>query len=318
MSFLVRFARRATLPLVAAAIVAAALPSGRAAADQPVQPSLTLSAAKALSQGWMSPDVSAAWNLGYKGQGTTITVIDQFSTGQRISGNLGTGQASRRHGEWTRLQAGMVAPSARMVTQDFSKTAAIKLAKGLNTLNLSYGMYAGSGLSAGQIGWSARETSIIQFATQGTAVVVKAAGNDGIAVNTANASGQVDYLNTSLTGTSTTIFVGALSANGSTANPASLASYSNFAGSDARVQAQFLTVGVDTGTTGLAGTSFAAPIVTGYAAILGSKFKTATPGQITNQLLSTARTDTISGYSAALHGRGEASLSRALAPAAIQ
>ena len=63
---------------------------------------------------------------------------------------------------------------------------------------------------------------------------------------------------------------------------------------------------------------FAAPIVTGYTAILGSKFTAATPVQITNQLLNTARKDTISGYNVAVHGRGEASLTRALAPVSIK
>ncbi|MCU0927590.1 MAG: hypothetical protein MUF44_16895, partial [Hydrogenophaga sp.] len=63
---------------------------------------------------------------------------------------------------------------------------------------------------------------------------------------------------------------------------------------------------------------FAAPVVSGYAAILGSKFKTATPVAITNQLLNTARRDTVKGYNAAVHGRGEASLTRALAPVAIR
>jgi hypothetical protein len=51
---------------------------------------------------------------------------------------------------------------------------------------------------------------------------------------------------------------------------------------------------------------------------LGSKFKSATPLQITNQLLSTARKDTIRGYNPAIHGRGEASLTRALAPVTIK
>ncbi|MFM2349671.1 MAG: hypothetical protein RIR04_637, partial [Pseudomonadota bacterium] len=42
-----------------------------------------------------------------------------------------------------------------------------------------------------------------------------------------------------------------------------------------------------------------------------------TPLQITNQLLDTARTDTILGYDVSIHGQGEASLSRALAPVSI-
>jgi subtilisin family serine protease len=84
------------------------------------------------------------------------------------------------------------------------------------------------------------------------------------------------------------------------------------------VQNQFLTVGVESHKTGLAGTSFAAPVISGYAAILGSKFKGASATQITNQLLTTARKDTIAGYNPAIHGRGEASLSRAIAPVTIR
>ena len=71
------------------------------------------------------------------------------------------------------------------------------------------------------------------------------------------------------------------------------------------------------GGTNLQGTSFAAPQVSSYAAILGSKFPGATALQVTDQLLDTARTDTIRGYDITLHGQGEASLSRALAPLSI-
>ena len=80
-----------------------------------------------------------------------------------------------------------------------------------------------------------------------------------------------------------------------------------------------LVVGVDSSALrGLAGTSFAAPIVSGYAAIVGSKFTTANAAAVANQLLNTARTDTVSGHHAATYGRGEASLTRALAPASIR
>jgi len=135
-----------------------------------------------------------------------------------------------------------------------------------------------------------------------------------------NAAGNADYLNRALVGAQSAIFVGALNRNGSNAllSQASLASYSNFAGSEKAVQNNFLVVGVDSSQTRVQGTSFAAPIVSGYAAILGSKFTQATPTQIANQLLTTARTDTIANYNAAVHGRGEASLSRALSPVAIR
>lgn len=266
---------------------------------------------------WMSSEVGSAWSQGYKGQGTTITVIDDFRSGSTFSGNLTGVKQVGTHGQWTATEAKMIAPSGTVRGWDYTQGSTIPLAKGLNIMNLSYGMMAPSGYSS--LRWSGQETSIINYAKQGSAVVSKAAGNDsGIAIGAPNRNGQVDYLGRDLIGAKAAIFVGALNTNGTTAAKATIASYSNVAGSNPTVQNQFLVVGVDASKTGLAGTSFAAPIVTGYAAILGSKFAAATPTQITNQLLTTARTDTISGYNAAIHGRGEASLTRALAPASIR
>ncbi len=269
-------------------------------------------------QPWMSPEIGDAWRQGYKGSGVTITVIDDFKSGNFYYGNLGAGTQARRHGEWTTLEASMIAPSATMRTQDFSSGQTVRLNRGMNVLNLSYGMYAAAGYSANQIGWSAQESSIISYAKNGQAVIAKAAGNDRVAVGAANAAGQVDYLNAALIGAPTAIFVGALDRNGTPEQKAALAYYSNFAGDNVAVQNKFLTVGVRGDVTGLYGTSFAAPVIAGYAAVLGSKFTKATPTQITNQLLTSARTDTIQGYSASIHGRGEASISRALAPKVIQ
>jgi subtilisin family serine protease len=270
------------------------------------------------AQAWMSTDVKSAWSQGYKGQGTTITVIDDFTSTSKFSGNLGTGTKNQRHGDFTLLEASMVAPSANVRAMDFGNTGRVGLASsGLNILNASYGMYAVNGYANNQIGWSAREASIISYARTGAAVVVKAAGNDSIAVTGVSSAGTADYLNRALVGAQSAIFVGALSRNGSELAKASMASYSNTAGSDTSVQNNFLVVGVDSSTTGIQGTSFAAPIVSGYAAILGSKFTKASATQITNQLLNTARTDTIANYNAATYGRGEASLSRALSPVAI-
>ncbi len=266
---------------------------------------------------WMSSEIGAAWSDGYKGQGVTITFLDDFNSTSRFGGNLGPGYQVLRHGEWTRLEGSMIAPSATIVSQDFNSGRAVMLARGLNVVNLSYAMYAGAGYSASQIGWSAQETSIINYAA-GSAVISKAAGNDGIAVGATNASGNVDYLNLALVGKSSAIFVGALSSNGTTTQKASLASYSNKAGNNLSVQNNFLTVGVTGDKTGLYGTSFAAPIISGYAAVLGSKFTTASATQITNQLLNTARQDTLQNYSAAVYGRGEASIGRALAPITIK
>ena len=81
---------------------------------------------------------------------------------------------------------------------------------------------------------------------------------------------------------------------------------------------EFANDGIDCGTvaTGhcLYGTSFAALVVAGYAAIVGSKFATKDAAMVASQLLSTAREDTNFGYNFAIHGQGEACLSCALAP----
>jgi subtilisin family serine protease len=266
---------------------------------------------------WMSPEIADAWRKGYQGQGVTVSVVDAFS-GSRLTGDLGTGALSRTHGEWTREQIIMSAPKVSLRSQDFSDGRAVALARGQNVLNLSYGMFAETGYNVSQIGWGSREASIIRYARDGNAVVVKAAGNDAVAVGSATLDGYQDYLASALIGTRSGLFVGALNDHGTVDRKASLAWYSNTAGADTRVQDKFLVVGVTGHLTGLYGTSFAAPIVSGYAAVLGSKFTKATPEQISTQLLNTARTDTILDYDRAVHGRGEASIGRALAPAAIR
>ncbi|WP_246094109.1 MULTISPECIES: S8 family serine peptidase [Mesorhizobium] len=279
-------------------------------ATLPTTPSQTV-------QSWMSPDVGAAWRAGYRGKGVTITIVDDFSSTSRFNGNFGIGVQNQRHGEWTREEASMIATLATIRSKDFSTSSSVTLAPGLNVLNLSYGMYAKAGYSSNQIGWSAEEASIISYATKGTAVVSKAAGNDSVAVGGIT-GGQQDYLDLALIGKTSAIFVGALNGNGTTSNPTGMAWYSNTAGSNPLVQSHFLVVGVAGDKTGLYGTSFAAPIISGYAAIVGSKFTKATPTQVTNQLLNTARTDTLIGYSPSVYGKGEASLSRALAPVSIK
>ncbi|MCE6958351.1 S8 family serine peptidase [Cereibacter sphaeroides] len=308
--------------VVGLVLALASLPASagtKAASSKSVTAKPVATAAAPTPRPWMSSDVGAAWSKGYKGQNTTITVIDDFSSATKLSGFLTGTTQSLRHGEWTKLEASLVAPSATIATQNFGTTTAVKLASGrLNTLNLSYGSMATAGYDPANIGWTARDKSAIDYAKLGKAVVVKSAGNDAIAIGGTNAAGKSDYLGMALTGAASAIYVGALDRNGSTTNLANLASYSNYAGSNTDVQNHFLTVGVTSSQMGLAGTSFAAPIVSGYSAILGSKFTTATPTQITNQLLTTARTDTIAGYDPSIHGKGEASLSRALAPTSIQ
>jgi subtilisin family serine protease len=268
---------------------------------------------------WMSKDVGDAWKQGYLGAGTTITFVDDFRSKNFLRGKLGASNESLRHGQWTLKEASLIAPLANVATQDFNSGSSVILTStGLNILNLSYAMYYQKGLDASKINWTLQESSIIDHAKNGLAVVSKAAGNDAVAIGKPNRSGNVDYLNTSLRGAASAIYVGALIKNGTTAAKASLAYYSNTAGTDLTTQNQFVVVGVENSKTGLLGTSFAAPVISGYAAILGSKFTGASPTDITNQLLSTARTDTVVKYNPATYGRGEASLSRALAPVSMK
>lgn len=266
---------------------------------------------------WMNPEVGSAWKQGYRGQNTTVQVIDDFRSNSTFYGNFGDGTIKPlRHGEWTLKEISMIAPSSILKTKDFTlSTQKVILSPGLNILNLSYGMYAKAGYLINQIRWSPQEQSIIDYAKSGSAVIAKAAGNDRIAIDSTNSSGNIDYLNLALKNTGSTIFVGALSSNNGSAT---MATYSNIAGKDPIIQRQFLVVGVEGNKTGLYGTSFAAPIISGYAAILGSKFSKASPIQIANQLLNTARQDTVKNYTPAIYGRGEASIARALAPLAIK
>jgi subtilisin family serine protease len=283
-----------------------------------LQPAFSSELSFGTLQSWMHSDVGDAWNQGFAGSGASITFVDNFSGTTTYSGNLGDGSQRLTHGAWIEKAGTMLAPQASGFRHDNrTNHGAVQLQSGLNVMNLSYSMRMQGGYNVNNIGWHAREASLIGYARDGKAVVVKAAGNYKTAVDGLSSDGNQDYLNLALAGHQSTIFVGALSRNGSTSNPASLASYSNFAGNNTTIQNQFLVAGVEGSKTGLNGTSMAAPVVSAYAAIIGSKFTDANATQITNQLLTTARTDTIANYNTAIHGRGEASLMRALAPVSI-
>lgn len=257
---------------------------------------------------YQSPEVWAAWAQGYKGQNTVINVHDDFTT-----------VAGFNHGAWVSLFASTTAPSASVVGHQSGGQAIVGITpKKLNIFNMSYGIYSPTGTGS----LVASTAAIIGYAQKGQAVVTFAAGNDAIpmggVVKLGEMRGQIDIMAVPLAGQPSALIVGALSTNGTTSKPASMAEYSNTASASPVFQKNFLVVGVDTSAGIPAGTSFAAPIVAGYVAILASKFTTASATAVTNQLLNTARTDTVAGYNPAIYGRGEASIARALAPASIR
>jgi len=169
-------------------------------------------------------------------------------------------------------------------------------------------------------------TSVSNLNNVGSAIIVKSAGNDGI---DANYDQYVKSYAANNSINSRLLIVGALDKNGTVSSKATISNYSNTAGATANVANRFVvangntpygnsSVGIN-GFTAAAGsgTSYAAPIVAGYAAIVMQKFPNLDAAKTSNIILDTARTDTLSCHpscSTAIYGKGEASLSRALAP----
>ena len=96
------------------------------------------------------------------------------------------------------------------------------------------------------------------------------------------------------------IIVGALGTDGN------IASYSATAGA----AADRFVVYYGTSTSSYSGTSYSAPRVAGYAAIIKQKYPNATGAQITSAILNTAVLK--SGWSSAIYGKGQVDLSAAL------
>ena len=112
-------------------------------------------------QPWMSAEVQNAWNAGYKGQGTTINIVDDFYFGSRFSGQLDSKSQTLRHGEWTAKEASMIAPLATIQTTDFYLGRKLNLnSKGLNVVNASYGMYFVPGSN---INWGSLDSVVTKF-----------------------------------------------------------------------------------------------------------------------------------------------------------
>jgi hypothetical protein len=184
--------------------------------------------------------------------------------------------------------------------------------KSLDIINLSFGNNSNNSL-INQSSYQ-REMQVANSTKINSDILyVKAAGNSGCDISRNNC----DYTNAvfynSPNYSKKTIIVGGLTRNGG-----SLATYSNYAGA---YPDRFLVADgrgiMETNGKYVEGTSFAAPRVAGYAAIVSQKFPNLDSEKLANVLLQTARYDTLACYPNCptnLYGQGEASLSRALAP----
>jgi len=236
-------------------------------------------------------------------------------------------------------------PMNKVLNLDGTQTSTSS-ALSMNVINMSFGAdlasYLGNqpanGWSVTQLndarshflGFSADATLLTQTASQGafnfnTAVIVKAAGNDTI-------DAQYEPANWYLAQNGNTVLrlliVGALTNIGTTTNKTDIANYSNKAGSDPTIQSRFLmesgrvayTDGSNAyggsalsgssadGNSGSVGTSFAAPRVAAYAAIVRQKFPNMTAANTADILLATARYDTLACYpncDKAIYGQGK-------------
>jgi len=279
-------------------------------------------------------DVLDAWNLGWTGKGVNILMEDLLT---------GT---DKNHGVITSVIASQFAPGSNLYGLDVDRKAVNKNVVDKvtgETLISPIGQTIKIGVvNASFVGktpngnYSAVIDRYNNVSYQGQvnytdAVITKAAGND-------SQDSQNEPVNKALTLNSKTntrlLIVGALTQAGSTTSPVDIADYSNTAGKDAAVSSRYLLASgtvpfvtgglVVDGTTVQAdtkvGTSFAAPRVAGMVAIVRSKFPNLNASQTASILLDTARYDTLlcskngGVCDPAIYGKGEASLSRALAP----
>ena len=293
-------------------------------------------------------EVLNAWNQGWTGQGKNILMVDNY---------LSTDEYS--HGVTTMLIANRYAFGAAMYGVDLAgggvkafNGANLTSGVNINVVSMSetfgpanYYCNNGCGITPSDSVYNSAisasasinnaivnlllQTTTPQYANNlANAVIVKSAGNDAI-------DSKYDLTSLAFSQNSSTLnrllIVGALNNIGTTASPANLASYSNKAGTDLNIQNHFLLEsgnapgsfyvnGVSYVPSSSQGTSYAAPRVAGYVAIVEQKFPNLTATNTANILLQTARYDTLScfytagGCSPSIYGQGEASLSRALAP----
>ncbi len=302
------------------------------------------------------PEVLDAWNHGWTGKGvnilmedflneahgiTTTILASRYASGSTVYGfNVPTGLGIYN------FDGTVASPSSTVNIGVINASYGAPLASIIG----HSAPWSDQELTSAAASYATSANVIISRYTGGTtftnfnltnAVITKSAGNNSLNADKAplvKALAENSSINSRL------LVVGALNMVGSTAFPATITSYSNKAGTDATVQSRFVVasgttpfgtgdlavngVAVDATTSvdpngvllGNVGTSYAAPRVAGYVAIVRSKFPNLDAVKTSSIMLDTARYDTLSCYyiaggcDKAIYGQGEVSLSRALAP----
>ena len=302
-----------------------------------------------------SADVLAAWSKGWTGKGLNILLVDDYAN--RATCTLANkschGVMTMMNADYIAPGANKYGLDYNFATSAFDISGTnLTSSKSINVVNMSwtytYGLnnwncnngsctaptsavYA-AGIAATQaannslINGLNGVTNITNISNLANSVLTASAGNDGLdAKYNLTALALSADANTS----SRLLIVGALDKNGTVASPASKATYTNTAGANTAISSRYVmaygnmpwtagSVKINGDNFGVEqGTSFAAPLVAGYAAIVMQKFPNLTAASTSNIILDTARTDTLSctpNCDPTIYGKGEASLSRALAP----
>jgi len=292
-------------------------------------------------------DVVSAWNQGWTGKGVNVVIADAFNAPE-THGVIVTSLVARYAigASYFGIPLDIYKQSSTNVFAIDGTRANLQTTINIGVINTSFGVNYSNGTSDAartlmdntssvatlRTDWTNILKGSVGFVYQGInltdAVITKAAGNDAI---TSEKESFVKAYADDSSIRERLLVVGALDFDSN--GKGIIASYSNTAGADANVKSRFVTASGGTpfitgdiylnGTVvngsdyGNLGTSFAAPRVAGYAAILRQKFPNLNAAKTSSIILDTARYDTLScnpNCDPNIYGAGQASLSRALAP----